>query len=284
MLAAQAHLAAKDYAGATEALRKALTLQPDSLDVQRGAIAVLLAAGKPEDAIADARALQKARPAEAVGYLFEGEVLVAQGKYAEAARAYAEALKREPSPLLAVRQHLLLETAGKVGDADAAGRRWVRDNPKDTVVRLYLAERDLRQKDYTAAAKRYRDVLTLQPENPVALNNLGWVLSQLGDPAAVGYAEKAYSLAPNRPEIAGDTLGWMLVERGDLKRGVELLRKAAADAPNAPQIRLHYAKALVKSGDKAGARREASSSLQQGPEQSPVRAEAEELLKQLSES
>ena len=279
MLAAQAHLAAKDYAGATEALRKALTLQPDSLDVHRGAIAVLLAAGKPEDAIADARALQKARPAEAVGYVFEGEVLVAQSKYAEAARAYAEALKREPSPLLAVRQHLLLETAGKAGDADAAAARWVRDNPKDTVVRLYLAERDLRQKDYTAAAKRYRDVLTLQPENPVALNNLGWVLSQLGDPAAVGYAEKAYSLAPNRPEIA-DTLGWMLVERGDLKRGVELLRKAAADAPNAPQIQLHYAKALIKSGDKAGARRELEQ-LQQGPEQSPVRAEAEELLKQL---
>jgi cellulose synthase operon protein C len=279
MLAARAQVAAKDYDGATQTLRKALTLQPDRTDVQRDAIAVLLAAGKPEDALADARALQKARPAEAVGYVFEGEVFVAQKKYAEAARAYAEALKRQPSPLFVTRQHFLLEVAGKPGEGDAAAARWLRENPKDTVVRLYLAERDLRQKDYKAAAGRYRELLALQPENPVVLNNLGWTLGQLGDPGAVAYAEKAYRLAPNSPAVA-DTLGWILVERGDLQRGVELLAKATADAPNALQIRLHYAKALIKSGDKAGARRELEQ-VRQAPEQSPLRAEAEELLKQL---
>jgi putative PEP-CTERM system TPR-repeat lipoprotein len=279
MLAARAHVAAKDYDGATQALRKALTLQPDRMDVHRDAIAVLVAAGKPEDALADARALQKARPAEAVGYVFEAEVLVAQKRYAEAARAYAEALKRQASPLLVTRQHFLLEVAGKRGEGDAAAARWLRENPKDTVVRLYLAERDLYRKDYKAAARRYREILALQPNNPVALNNLGWTLSQLGEPEAVEYAEKAYSLAPNNPAIA-DTLGWMLVERGDMKRGMELLSKAAADAPNALQIRLHYAKALLKTGDKAGARRELEQ-VRQAPEQSPLRVEAEELLKQL---
>jgi putative PEP-CTERM system TPR-repeat lipoprotein len=279
MLAARAHVAAKDYDGAIQALRKALALQPDRLDVHREAIAVLLAAGKPEEALADARALQKARPAEAVGYMFEAETLATQKKYAEAARAYSEALKRQPSPLLVVRQHALLEAAGKRGDGDAVVARWLRENPKDTVVRLYLAERDLRQKDYRAAARRYREVQTLQPQNPIVLNNLAWTLSQLKDPGAVEVAEEAYRLAPNSPAVA-DTLGWMLVEGGDTKRGVELLSKAAADAPNALQIRLHYAKALIKSGDKAGARRELEQ-VRQAPEQSPLRAEAEELLKQL---
>ncbi len=254
MLAARAHVAAKDYDGATQALRKALALQPDRLDVHRDAIAVLLAAGKPEDALADARALQKARPNDAVGYVFEGEVLVAQKKYAEAARAYAEAAKRQPLPLLVVRQHALLEAAGKPGDGDAVAARWLRENPKDAVVRLYLAEHKLRQKDYKGAAKGYRDVLALQPENPVVAQQPGLdALAAAGSDGAVEVAEKAYSLAPNSPAIA-DTLGWILVERGDTKRGVELLSKAAADAPNAPQIRLHYAKALIKSGDKAGAR------------------------------
>jgi putative PEP-CTERM system TPR-repeat lipoprotein len=279
MLLARAQVADKDYAGATEALRKALALQPDRMDVHRDAIAVLVAAGKPEEALADARALQKARPKEAVGYMFEAEVLVAQKRYADAARAYAEASKRQPSPLLVTRQHFLLDAAGKRAEGEAVAARWLQENPKDAVVRLYLAERDLTGKDYKGAAQRYREVLALQPDNALALNNLGWTLAQLGDPKAVEYAEKAYRLAPNHPAIA-DTLGWMLIERGELKRGVELLGKAAAGAPNALQIRLHYARALIQSGDKAAARLELEQ-VRQAPQQSPLKAEAEELLKQL---
>jgi putative PEP-CTERM system TPR-repeat lipoprotein len=279
MLVARAHVSAKDYDGATQALRKALALQPDRLDVQRDAIAVLLAAGKPEEALADARALQKARPKEAVGYMFEGEVLATQQKYAEAARAYGEALKRQSLPVLVARQHALLEAAGKSGEGDAVAARWLRENPKDTVVRVYLAGRDLGRKDYKAASRGYREVLAIQPDNPLILNNLAWTLSQLKDPSAVEYAEKAYNLAPASPAVA-DTLGWILVERGDTKRGVELLSKAAAAAPNALEIRVHYAKALAKAGDKTAAKKELESALQSAG-QSPLRAEAEELLKQL---
>jgi predicted Zn-dependent protease len=147
------------------------------------------------------------------------------------------------------------------------------------VVRLYLADRDLRRKDYRSAARAYRELAALQPENPVVLNNLAWTLAQLNDPTALDYAEKAYARAPNSAAVA-DTLGWILVERGDTKRGVEILAKAAAGAPNSLEIRLHYAKALVKAGDKAAAKQEIESALQTAG-QGPARAEAEELLKQL---
>ncbi|MGH8679905.1 MAG: XrtA/PEP-CTERM system TPR-repeat protein PrsT [Burkholderiales bacterium] len=279
MLAARAYVAAKDYDGAVQSLRKALGLSPDRLDVHREAIAVLLAAGKPDEAIADAKTLQKQRPKEAAGYMFEGEVLATQQKFAEAARAYGEAAKRQSSPVLVARQHSLLEAAGKHAEGEAVAARWLKENPKDHVVRLYLADRDLRRKDYKAAARTYREIVALQPENPVALNNLAWTLSQLKDPAALEYAEKAYARAPSSPAVA-DTLGWILVERGDTKRGVEILAKAAAGAPNVLEIRLHYAKALAKAGDKAAAKQEIESALQAAG-QSPVRAEAEELLKQL---
>ncbi len=279
LLTARAHVANKAYDAAIQSLGRALALQPDRLDVHRDAIAVYLAAGRPEDALADARALQKVRPKEAAGYVFEGEVFASQKKFNEAARAYAEALKRQPAPVLAIRQHVLLEAAGKPGEADAAIARWAREHPTDATVRLYLADRELRRKDYQAAAKAYREVLALQPESPVVLNNLAWALSQLKDPGAVEYAEKAHKLAPNSPEIA-DTLGWILVERGDTKRGLELLGQAAAVAPNALAIRVHYARALAKAGDKTAAKRELESALQSAGE-NPLRAEAEELLKQL---
>jgi putative PEP-CTERM system TPR-repeat lipoprotein len=279
MLAARAHLAKKDYDAATQALGRALALQPDRLDVHREAIAVYLAAGKPEEALADARALQKARPKEAAGYVFEGEIFAAQKKFTEAANAYREALARQPAPLLALRRHVLLGAAGKRDEAEAVLARWVRDHPQDAVVRLYLADRDLRRKDYKAAERGYRELLAVAPENPIALNNLAWVLAEKKDPSALEYAEKAHRLAPNSPAIA-DTLGWILVERGDTKRGVELLGRAAAAAPNALEIRMHYAKALLKTGDKAGARKELEA-VQQSPDPSPLKAEAEALLKQL---
>jgi len=279
MLVARAHVAQKDYDAAIQVLGQALALQPDRLDVHRDAIAVYLAAGKPEEALADAKALQKARPKEAVGYVFEGEVLAAQKKFNGAADAYRAALDRQPAPLLALRRHVLLTAAGKQNEADASLANWMREHPKDTVVRLYLADRDLSQKDYKGAARGYREVLASEPENPIALNNLAWTLSQLKDPKAVEYAEKAYRLAPTSPAIA-DTLGWILVERGDTKRGVELLSEAVAAAPNALEIRLHYAKALIKSGDKAAARKELEH-VRQSPDESPFKAEAEELLKQL---
>jgi len=279
ILVARAYVAAKDFDAATQAVRKALALQPDRLDVQRDAIALLLAAGQPDEALADARALQKARPDDPVGYILEGELFLAQKKMNEAATAYAEAFKRRPTAAIVVRLHTLLVATGKPAEGDAAAARWLKENPKDTVVRLYLAERDLQRKEYKAAVREYREILAIQADNPVVLNNMAWALSQLKDSSAVGYAEKAYELAPQSPAIA-DTLGWMLFERGDTKRGIELLAQAATAAPNATEIRLHYGKALMKAGDKTAARKELEQ-VQGRPDPNPFRAEAEALLKQL---
>jgi cellulose synthase operon protein C len=70
------------------------------------------------------------------------------------------------------------------------------------------------------------------------------------------------------------------VEQGDLKRGMQLLSEAVKAAPDVPDLRLHYAQALLKSGDKAGARRELEQAVQAQAD-SPAKAEAEALLKQL---
>jgi predicted Zn-dependent protease len=53
-----------------------------------------------------------------------------------------------------------------------------------------------------------------------------------------------------------DTLGWLLVENGNLERGTQLLRNAVERAPAGDAIRLNLAKALLRSGNKAGARKE----------------------------
>jgi putative PEP-CTERM system TPR-repeat lipoprotein len=276
---ARAHVAAKDYDAAIGSLRKAMEMRSDLVQLQGDIAAVHLAAGHPEEALKEARALQKARPKEAMGFVLEGELLLTQKKFAEAASAYSEALKRQPGAMLVVRLHFLLGLAGRSAEAAKVASNWLREHPKDVAVRSYLADADLRRKDYPGAVRTYREILAIQPDNVPALNNLAWALGELKDANALGYAEKAYGLAPANPAVA-DTLGWMLVERGDVKRGIEILAKAANAAPNAHEIRMHYAKALIKSGDRGAARKELEQ-IAQVPGDSPLRTEAETLLKQL---
>ena len=170
-------------------------------------------------------------------------------------------------------------TTARSADATALASRWLKENPKDVVVRTYLGERALRNKDYKEATKYFKETVALQPENAVFLNNLAWTSNQLKDPAAIGYAEKAYALAPTSPNIL-DTYGWMLFQKGDVKRAVELLTEAAGRAPKAGEIRLHLAQALIESGDKAAARKELEAILQLGADV-PQRAEAQALLAKL---
>jgi predicted Zn-dependent protease len=178
-----------------------------------------------------------------------------------------------------IKQHQFLIAADLPDQANAVAAKWLKDNPKDTTVRLYLADVDLRKKDYKGAARYYKEAIAIQPDNTVALNNLAWVANELKDPAALGYAEKAYALAPGNAAVA-DTYGWLLVGKGDTKRALEILGKAAAAAPNSGEIRLHYAQALIKSGDKAAAKKELDAAVRLG-DKTPVKAEAEQLLKSL---
>ena len=276
---AAASYAAKQVDAPIQALRKALAIKPDLLEAQRGIIAMQIAAGKPEAALKEVKAVQQARPKEAIGFAMEGDVLESQKKPAEAAKAYAEALKRQPGPELVIKQIQLFEAAGLSAEARAVGVKWLKDNPDDSTVRFFLASTAMQNKDYKDAAQRYQDILKKQPNHFETLNNLAWILGELKDPAALSYAEKAYALAPTNAGVL-DTYGWLLVTGDGGKRGIELLTDAATRAPQAVEIRMHLAKALIKSGDKAGAKRELEAAAKHS-EKSPLKAEIEQLLRSL---
>ena len=96
---------------------------------------------------------------------------------------------------------------------------------------------------------------------------------------ALATAERAYKVAANNASVM-DTLGWMLVEQGNVERGLPLLQKAVGSNPNAPEIRYHLAVGLHKSGDKNGARKELETLLAQNKPFAQL-DEARSLLKTL---
>jgi putative PEP-CTERM system TPR-repeat lipoprotein len=273
---AMMQLQAKDYSGATESARRALAAQPELLQAWGVLARAQAFAGQSATTLAEARRMQRDNPDKALGFALEGEFLAIQNKWADAATVLTQGLAKQPIPLLAAANYSALQNAGKPAEAAAFADKWIRAHPNDATLQEVMAQQLQFAKNYPAAAAKYRAVLDINPENPVALNNLAWILAESGDPKAREIAERAYRLAPDSPSVI-DTLGWTLVRGGDVTRGTQLLRLASNLAPGENEIRMHLGRALVKSGDKEGARRalEPFTKLDAG---APLRADAEKAL------
>ena len=250
---ADIHLAAKNKQAARESLAKGLNKQPDSLPLQRAKIMMDVADGRFSDALTTAQAIKKAQPSESVGYVLEGDVHLAQKDWKEAATAYRAGLKAAPTTDLARRLYIALLQSGQTAEAASTIDTWIKAHPNDQAFRLFVADTANKRKDYATAVAHYRAVLAVAPKNPAILNNLAWSLGQMHDPKAMAYAEEANKLAPNQPEIM-ETLGSLYVTQGKLAPGIDLLAKAVSLAPQNPDIRLSYAKALIKAGKKTEAK------------------------------
>ena len=156
---------------------------------------------------------------------------------------------------------------------------WQKEQPRDYGFQMHLGEAALARNDLQGASQRFRDLLVAMPENPVLLNNLAWTAGRLKAPDAISLAEKANQVAPNQPAFM-DTLGMLLLEKGDVARANELLAKAVELAPQAHAIRLNQARALIKAGKKREARLVLEELAALG-DKFPARAEIEKIAQDL---
>jgi cellulose synthase operon protein C len=250
---ADAYVLAKDFAAAEQSLRQALALSPRLVLAQRGLVQVALADKRPADALAVARTVQKERPTEAIGWLLETDVHTSQRDFDPAIASLRGALERAKSTDNAIRLHALLAIAGRTAEAERFAAAWMKEQPKDARFVFHLGSMAMDKKDHATAEARYRQVLTLAPDNALALNNVAWLMVQQGKKGAVPLAEKAQKLLPEQAPVM-DTLASALAAENQLLQAIEWQRKAVLKAPNSPTYQLHLAKLLIQSGDKAAAR------------------------------
>jgi tetratricopeptide (TPR) repeat protein len=126
------------------------------------------------------------------------------------------------------------------------------------------------------AIDSYNKVLGIDPENAIALNNLAFLNAQGGAnlDQAMTFAERAKKKYPNNPEIA-DTLGFIYFQKDLNPEALRIFRQAVQDQPNNATFHFHLAMALLKQGDKQGAREEAGKALKnasQPDEQTRIRS------------
>jgi putative PEP-CTERM system TPR-repeat lipoprotein len=240
---------------ARSSLQQALQLQPDYPAAQLLLGRLSIADKDDTAALGIAAGLQQAHPDAAYGDELTGDVYAARKDSQQAAAAYALAYSKHASALLAQKLYQSRLQAGETDTAREVLRQWLAVHPEDVTIRALLAQSLLSANQRSQAIEEYKKLLEYAPDKVSALNNLAWLYQEEKNPEGIKYAERAYKLVPNRPEVI-DTLGWLLVQHGETNRGLLLLQEAATKAPHLPDIRYHMAAALERAGRHEEARKE----------------------------
>lgn len=241
--------AAEDY------LKTALAMRPDFPAAQLLMAELYVRKGSLHLALQVASRMQKQYPKAAAGFQLEGDVLMAQNRAAQALPLYEQAFGFSKTNELTIKIANALRVAGKPDEGARRLAQWLAQHPDDVRVLLFKAETMLADKKAAQAAGQLEAIVQRYPANVAALNNLALAYQQGGDARAAQVAEHAVKLAKDDPVVM-DTYGWILVEQGEAARGLAILQKASALAPQARDIRYHVAAGLFRTGDKEAARKE----------------------------
>lgn len=252
---ADAYLQGKDYGTAERTFKRALEIDPNELSAQRGLIALSVRGKQPERALEFARAIQKQRPNDGIGFLIEGDVQIAFKNLEAAIKAYRNGLERPNTGKLAERLYLALVAAKSQADATRFADEWIKRQPKDVVFQIFMGNTAMSNNDLTTADKYFSEIIKANRSNTLALNNLAWVRAKLGKSGAVALAEEASALLPEDPAIL-DTLAFALAAENKLPKAIETGKTVIMLAPNEPVYRLNLAKLYIKGGDKGSAKAE----------------------------
>jgi len=277
---ATVHALRGDATAANAALKRALEISPDNLQVQQQVIKLSLQQRNVEGALGVARSVQARMPSSPLGYALEGDILRSVNRWPAARQAYEQGMKKSPTQIgyLATKVHSALLAERKSEEAARYAETWLKQQPKDTWLRFHLGMVALQRKDLSAAEQLFKQVVDLNPAHAQAWNNLAWCLAETGRPDALAAADKALALVPDQPEFL-DTRAHALAKKGDLPGAVDAARQAVSLAgPGHPALRIRLATLLVQSGDRPGAK----SLLEQLVAESPEGAQGDEARRLLA--
>ncbi len=192
-------------------------------------IAILQRAGRSEDALKFAQLAVARSDAGAVDFEKLGQAYLKLDQFADAATAFDEAIKR---------------LKGEIGMAPVPWGLWFQ----------FGSALD-QAGDWTRAKPALEMAAKLGPEQPAALNHLGYSMLEHRDnlDEAMRLITKASALRPGDPAIA-DSLGWAFYLRGNTNQSISILEKAVLADATIAEIGEHLGDAYWTAGRKVDAR------------------------------
>ncbi len=261
---------------ATAQYQQFMTDYPNDLRGAVGLYSVKLAQGKPDDAISGVQALVAQHPkdlqlryqlanfqAQAGAQLAAKNHDRAKQFFEDAANNYKEILKTTANSVdVWLRLGILQRELGEYDAALASFQQASSADPHSAspvLNQAMLLEAQGKKKEAVAA---YNKVLGIDPENPLAMNNVAFLNAEDGVnlDQAMTFAEKAKQKFPNSADIS-DTLGYVYYQKHLNTEALQIFKELVAAHQDNPTFRFHLAMALEKNGDKGAARDEAQKAL-----------------------
>jgi tetratricopeptide (TPR) repeat protein len=270
MLILERLIRACTLAGNSEAVvrtieRSRRLLGPGDLYPDRELIAYYRSSGEKAKALQAVRSVRSRNPDDPGFLRLEATLLAETGKVDEAVAL----VRKPPTPAPGTRipvdefSDLLfisyLYTEARRGKEAAAAAEEAfaiaRSSERKQLARITLASAQHSAGSAAAAEATLREILKETPDNPIALNNLGYFLAERGErlAEAVEIIRRALEIDPENPSYL-DSLGWAYFKQGDLDNAERYLREAARRNTASATIWEHLGDVLTKRGKNSEAR------------------------------
>jgi tetratricopeptide (TPR) repeat protein len=259
----------KKFAEAEKYFEQALTNDPNAADALSGVANVFIEEKQPDKAVTRINAQIARQPSNSNFHYLLGAVLFNQKDYkgaeAELRRA-VELDKNNPDARMKLGQVQLAE--GQVDQAIATYQDSIKESPRDVRYYILCGELYESQKKWDQAKDIYQKALQVQPDNPLASNNLAYVMLEQGGnvDVALSMAQAARRGMPQSPNAA-DTLGWAYYQKGAYGSAVDLFKEAIklSKENNEPTYYYHLALAYQKEDQRGLARQQLERALKINP-------------------
>lgn len=219
-------------------------------------VAVLREQGKRREALEAVRAARLKHPGVAEFLSLEAETLAELGQVEEGATLLRSRLKGDAEddfPVYLSIANLYLQ-AGRGKEAVEAARKLLELAPPTqpqlvTQALIMLASAQERAGDAKGAEESLRRILSKTPNDPTALNNLGYFLTERGERLtdALDMIKRAVKTEPTNPNYL-DSLGWVYFKLGQLDEAERYLNDAARRNTRSSTVQEHLGDLYQKRG------------------------------------
>jgi len=265
-------VAEKKYKEAEDAFRKCYDLNPANAAGLLGMTEVMMAEKQSDRALQTMRAEIQKYPTRPEFHLQLGNLYVRSGKLDLGMAEYNGLLDKadRKSPTAADLYYRLAETQLLAQNLPAAIESMKKAHdilPNNPMILNTMAALLTNAGQKNEAKAAYENALRIDSDNPVALNNLAYIMAESpgGDlNQALTFAQRANQKLPQAYEIA-DTLGWIYLKKNLPDNALELFKNNVTKVPTNPTYRYHLAMALYQKGDKANAKQELQKALTNHP-------------------
>jgi tetratricopeptide (TPR) repeat protein len=257
----------KDYKRAEQIFGDLYKANPKNIRGLVGMIETMASENRMGDAIKTMEASVAREPDRRDFRLALANMYVRDQRFDAAIQILQDLLKNDPkSADLLLR---LAETQRRKGDINAAidtFRRASQAAPNDTrpLLQLGLLMDGTGRREQ--AKPIYEQILKIQPDHPIALNNLAFIKAEEGDDLdeALTMAQRARQKMPESPDIM-DTLGWIYIKKNLSDDAVRTFKELVQAEPDRASFHYHYGMALLQKGDRPSAKRELESAMKYNP-------------------